>query len=254
MDVVPVACLQDNYAYLLLDRGSGTALVVDPSEAEPVRAALAREGVRAVAGVLVTHHHWDHVGGLAEVCRAWPTAPVVAHDSELRTGRIEAQTRGVADGEHFALGPFAIEAMHVPGHTTGALAWAVGDALFTGDTLFRAGCGRLFEGTAATMYASLTRLAGSDATRAVYPGHEYTVKNLRFAQSILPDDAPVAAALAEAEAQRAAGRPTVGTPLALERRTNPFLRCDTAAVQQRLGTPGDPVATFAALRTRRDTY
>ncbi len=252
MRVVPVACLQDNYAYLLL--GCGGAAVVDPSEAEPVRAALAAAGVSAPCGILVTHHHWDHVGGLEELLAQWPTLPVFAHRSELSSGRIAGQTRGLDDGESFTLGPFAVRGWHVPGHTTGALAYETDGALFTGDTLFRAGCGRLFEGTAATMYASLSRLSRCGDALGVYPGHEYTVKNLRFARTITPDDPSLAEALAAAESRRATGHPTVGTPLALELRTNPFLRCDDPTMQEALGTPGDPVATFAALRARRDVY
>jgi hydroxyacylglutathione hydrolase len=254
MRVVVVPCLSDNYAYLLVDEAAGVAAVVDPSEAGPVLEALDVAGVASVCAVLVTHHHGDHVGGLGALRARWPDAPVFGHTSELSAGRIEGQTVGLADDEPFAAGPFTGRAYHVPGHTTGALAYAVGGALFTGDTLFRAGCGRLFEGTAATMFNSLQRLRALDPALAVYPGHEYTVKNLRFAQGLLPHDDAIATALTEALAQRDADRPTVGDTLARERRTNPFLRCDEALVQGALGAPGDPVAAFAALRARRDVY
>lgn len=254
MRVVIVPCLQDNYAYLLVDAPAGVAAVVDPSDAAPVLDALDAEGVSSVCAVLVTHHHGDHVGGLEALRARWPAAPVYGHDSERAAGRIAGQTVGLGDGETFAAGPFMVTAYHVPGHTTGALAYAVGGALFTGDTLFRAGCGRLFEGAAATMRASLHRLRALDPTLAVYPGHEYTVKNLRFAQSLLPDDAAIAEALAASLALRDAGRPTVGDTLARECHSNPFLRTDEALVQGAVGTPGDPVAAFAALRARRDRY
>lgn len=254
MRVVVVPCLSDNYAYLLVDEASGVAAVVDPSEAGPMRDALDAAGVASVCAVLVTHHHGDHVGGLGALRARWPDAPVFGHASERVAGRIEGQTVGLADREAFAAGPFLGRAYHVPGHTTGALAYALGGALFTGDTLFRAGCGRLFEGTAATMYTSLRRLRALDPALAVYPGHEYTVKNLRFAQGLLPHDTAIAKALAEASALRDADRPTVGDTLARERQTNPFLRCDEALVQRAVGTPGDPVAAFAALRARRDVY
>lgn len=246
MRVVPVPCLVDNYAWLVVSDG-GAAVVVDPSEELPVRDAARALGVDLV-GVLATHHHHDHVGGV-EGLLAWrPSLPVWAHASDR--GRVPGQTGAAAHGDRISLGDMDFRALHVPGHTLDAVTWVVDDAAFTGDTLFLAGCGRLFEGTAAGMVASLYEVLGAlpDATR-VYPGHEYTEKNLRFAASLLPDDPVVSARLARVRG----GAPTVPGTLAEERRTNPFLRCDDPALRHALGAQ-TRVETFAAARARRDVF
>ncbi|MBL8603350.1 MAG: hydroxyacylglutathione hydrolase [Myxococcales bacterium] len=250
MDVEILACLEDNYAYLVRDE-AGCAAVVDPGEAGPVLSALARRGLR-LTHVFATHHHGDHVGGLPALRAHFPALRVIAHprDAAHIGGPVEALA---GDGRFEALG-LRWRGLHVPGHTLGAVAFWGGDALFSGDTLFRAGCGRLFEGDAAMMHHALNATLGEvdDATR-LYPGHEYTVKNLRFAQGLLPDDVDVREALREAESWVAEGRPTVGRPMALERLTNPFLRSHDARLCGLTETePG--VACFAALRARRDVF
>lgn len=247
--VVVVPCLTDNYAYLVVGEG-GRAVVIDPSEAEPVERALEREGLELVAA-LCTHHHWDHVGGLEALRARRGALAVYAHTTDA--ARIEGPIVAIEDGCSLAEAGLEFEALHVPGHTLGAVAWRTADALFTGDTLFLAGCGRLFEGTAARMHASLERLASLAPTTRVYCGHEYTVANLRFAAAIEPDHAPIAERLDRALATRAAGAPTVPGTLAEELATNPFLRCAEPSLQHRM--PGASAAEiFADVRAAKDRF
>lgn len=250
MHVEIVSCLEDNYAYVVTG-ADGRAVVVDPSESAPVLDAVKRLGVTLTA-VLNTHHHHDHVGGNEEIAAAFPGIDIYGYVTDK--GRIPGQTRAVAHGETITEAGLSFRALHIPGHTLGAVAFVVGDAAFTGDTLFLSGCGRLFEGTAEMMHHSLNVVLGTlDGATRVYCGHEYTEKNLRFAASQLPDDAAVAKALDEAVAARAENKPTVPGSLARERAVNPFLRCGDPAVQKATGE-SDPVAVFAALRARRNGF
>ena len=251
MRVLAVPCLKDNYAYLIACPDTGVTAVVDPGEAAPVEAALAAAGLE-LSAVWATHHHADHVGGIAALVAARPGLAVYGHASDR--GRIPHLTHPVDDGARVPLGRLAATILHNPGHTLGAVSYVVDDAVFTGDTLFAAGCGRLFEGTAAMMAASLGRLATlPDATR-VFFGHEYTAANLRFAAAVEPSSSAIAA--------RAHDLPATTTPstIALERATNPFLRGAeaTVAAAALAREPGlasdDPVAVFAALRRWKDTF
>lgn len=267
MRVVPVPCLSDNYAYLVICDVRGVAAVVDPGEAAPIAAAVATCGARLTA-IWATHHHPDHVGGVAELCAAFPDLEVVAHVSDQ--ARIPGVTRTVDDGDVVALGELRARIIHNPGHTLGAISYAVttvdddhgaaGRALFTGDTLFAAGCGRIFEGTPAMMAASLTRLAAEPAETEVYFGHEYTVANLKFAVAVEPDHPAVTARAEAAAARRAEGRATTPSTIELERATNPFLRAHEPAVAASAvaaepgADPADPVAVFAALRAWKNRY
>ncbi len=250
--VVPVPCLRDNYAYLVAVAGSPDAVVVDPSEEAPVLAALEREGLRLV-GILDTHHHLDHVGGNEALVARFPGIEVVAGESDR--GRIPALTRGVSDGEAFSIAGLAVRALHVPGHTTGAIAFVVeGSDVFTGDTLFVAGCGRLFEGTPAQMHASLTEKLGALADEVrVWCGHEYTESNLRFAKHADPDNAAVDASIAWAADLRARGLPTVPSSIGREKSHNPFLRVTAPAFAARFGG-GEPAAVLAAVRAAKDSF
>ena len=252
LDVTLVPCLSDNYAYVLRDPATGACAVVDPSEGEAVLAALAALGARPTI-VLNTHHHHDHVGGNEALIAAFPGLRVVAHASDQ--GRVPGQTEAVSDGDRVTLGGTALRVLHVPGHTLGAVTYASDDAAFTGDTLFLGGCGRLFEGDPAMMYASLQRIAETlDPATRIFCGHEYTANNLRFVAALEPDNAAVRAAVADAERLRAEGQPTVPKSLRDERRLNPFLRCDDPAVAAAVGGARDPVAVFAALRARRNNW
>jgi hydroxyacylglutathione hydrolase len=251
--VLPVACLSDNYAYVIVG-DSGEAVVVDASEAAPVRDALRREGVR-LAAIWSTHHHWDHVGGNEELAREF-SVDVVGHASDR--GRLPGLTQGVAAGDVVRAGGIEATCLHVPGHTLGAIAYHLQSprAVFTGDTLFCAGCGRLFEGTPAQMHASLSSLARLPGETRVYCGHEYTENNLRFAAHVEPSNADVTSARARAASQRSRGEPTIGTTLDEERRTNPFLRAGSRELRFTLGiaAEADEVTAFAAVRAAKDGF
>lgn len=235
------------------------AAVFDPGDASPVAAYLDAEGL-ALDAILVTHHHADHVGGVAALASRYG-APVLGPAGEA----IPACTRALADGEPVALASLgaALEVLHVPGHTRGHIAYAgtVGGApvLFCGDTLFAAGCGRLFEGTPAQMLTSLMRLAALPAATAVYCAHEYTLANLRFALAVEPGNAALVARQAREAQRRAGGEPTLPSSLAEERATNPFLRVRVgavrAAIERQAGHAiADDVEAFAALRAWKDGF
>ncbi len=255
MRIVPVSCLKDNYAYLLV-AASGDAAIVDASEAGPVREALGREQARARA-IWSTHHHWDHVGGNEELARELGLE-VVGHVYDR--GRLPGLTRAVDTGDVVSVGEVSAVCIHIPGHTLGAVAYYVDSggerAVFTGDTLFSAGCGRLFEGTPAQMHASLARLLELPGDARVYSGHEYTESNLRFAAHVDFGNADVDAARERAARLRSANSPAVGTTLDEERLTNPFLRVRSAAIRKNLAIAPDAgdVAAFAAIRAAKDDF
>lgn len=240
-------CLKDNFAYLVID-DDGRCAVVDPGEAAPVEAALAREHAR-LAAVWATHHHPDHVGGIGElVARRAGVEVVIGVKDAAKTPHV---TRRVDDGDEVALGALRARCIHNPGHTLGAISFVVDGCAFTGDTLFGAGCGRLFEGDAAMMHAALMRLAALPPDTRVYFGHEYTATNLRFAAAVEPDNAAVAARA------RALPQPSTPSTIADERATNPFLRAAEPAViaaARARGAAGDPVSVFAALRSWKDGF
>jgi hydroxyacylglutathione hydrolase len=271
LSVLPVPCLHDNYAYLLTlpGRGSsgGDAAVVDACEAAPVLAALA-VGAHRLQAVLSTHHHHDHVGGNEAVHARFAGAPVYAYIDDFPDGkptRVPAQTVGLADGQEFQVLGRRVQALHIPAHTLTALAYYFPDdgLLFTGDTLFNAGCGRLFEGTPAQMHASLQRLAALPPMVRVYCGHEYTQKNLTFASAVEPDSAAIRTRSQQVAERRAAHEPTVPATLKEELQTNPFLRVAEPAVRaaaaRRPAVAGpirddDDVEVLARLRRWRDEF
>lgn len=232
--VVPIPCLRDNYAYLISAPSTGEAWLVDPSEAGPPMQALAELPGVQLRGILATHHHADHVGGIDAITRRarghhsiW-----VAGHAEDR-GRIPLQSMFVdAPQARFAasgldLAGLELAAMHVPGHTRGAIAWCIPAtthrpaAIFTGDTLFAAGCGRLFEGTPAEMHASLQAITAMPGETLLYFGHEYTAQNLDFAAVVEPENEAIAAR------RRSLDPPTTPTTVTAERATNPFVRASS---------------------------
>ncbi len=257
MKVIPIPCLKDNYAYLLVDDQTGEAGVVDPSEAPPVEAALKLAGVR-LSAILNTHHHWDHTGGNKPLLGAHPKLKVYGHASDR--GRIDGQTDALQHGQEFALGTLRLRALHNPGHTTGAVSYAVGDAVFTGDTMFAAGCGRLFEGTPEMMHASLCKVIGSlPRPTRIFFGHEYTENNLRFAAAVEPDNAAVLAKLARVRTLRTSGGITTPSTLEEEWATNPFMRFDSPTLRKHVqaADPGNdlsPVSVLGAVRRMKDNF
>jgi hydroxyacylglutathione hydrolase len=249
VELLPV--LTDNYVYLLRDPRAGASGVVDPAVAEPVLGRL-RELGRRLDWILVTHHHGDHTGGLAEVKAATGARAVGPRADATRIPGLDVL---VGEGDEVAFGSLAARVIETPGHTRGHLSYwfPEADALFCGDTMFALGCGRLFEGDAPTMWRSLGKLAAlPDATR-VYCGHEYTQGNARFALTVDPDNEALRRRAAEIDAARAQGRPTIPTTVGREKATSPFLRAGDPVIRRRLGLEGASDAeVFAEIRRRKD--
>lgn len=251
MEILPVPCLSDNYAYLVRASGRAETVVVDPGTAAPVIRALETRHLRLV-GLLCTHHHVDHVGGVSALRRRYGSVPVHGHSSDQH--RIPELTHPVNDGDVLHLAELEFEVWHVPGHTLGALAYRVEQAIFTGDTLFGAGCGRLFEGTARQMYESLQRFAKLPHDTQIYPGHEYTLANLSFAARIEPQNARIAERKRIVSERLARGELGVPFDVADELKTNPFMRVDRSEIRSATGvqTAVPDSAVFATLRKQKD--
>jgi len=242
-----VPAFKDNYIWVLED--GRNAVAVDPGDAAPVESFLAGRGLTLTA-VLATHHHADHVGGLQALARHWkcrtfgPAREQVAGlDQRLAEGdRIDVPGIGIGLGT-----------LDIPGHTAGHIALFGAEAVFCGDTLFACGCGRLFEGTAQQMVASLDKLARLPGTTRVYCGHEYTLANIRFAEMVEPGNRALAERRAREAAKRERGEPTLPSTIAEELATNPFLRCTepevVASAERRAGRAlKNPVEVFAEIR------
>jgi hydroxyacylglutathione hydrolase len=257
MRLLALPALDDNYIWVLT-RDDGTAVVIDPGDAAPVLAAV-EQGLKPV-GVLVTHHHDDHIGGITALREYWPSLPVFAPDDT----RIGTATQRVGDGNRLSLNGWEFAVIGVPGHTLTHIAFhhpdgAQGGQLFCGDTLFSLGCGRLFEGTPAQMLTSLDTLAVLPANTQVCCTHEYTRSNAIFARVVEPGNTALQQRCQQVETLRREGRPSLPSTLASELACNPFLRVDApavrAAVAARLGRePADRVETFAQLRRWKDDF
>ena len=246
-------CLSDNYGVLIHDPQSGATAAIDAPEAAPVEAALKATGWK-LTDILVTHHHHDHTGGI-EALKSRHKCRVVAPRAEA--GKIPAVDETVREGDTVSVGKLLANVIETPGHTAGHIAyWFHGDKLaFAGDTLFSIGCGRVIEGTPEMMWASLVKLRDLPGDTRVYCGHEYTLANIRFAQSIEPDNLALAARAKEAAAQVKAGEPTIPTTIDQEKAANPFLRADVAAVAAAVGLSGKPPAqVFAEVRARKNKF
>lgn len=234
-----IPAFKDNYIWLLTL--GKRAFVVDPGDAAPVLARLDADQL-VLEGILITHHHADHQGGIAEL-QARYQPEVFAPANESITGR----THTLRGGESIQVLDQTVQVMAVPGHTLGHLAYFVPGALFCGDTLFGAGCGRLFEGTPALMSASLDSIARLPDETRIYCAHEYTEANLRFALAVEPESLAVQQRIAKVAALRAADRPSVPSTLAEEKATNPFLRCtESAVIEAGLRQVADPAALLNA--------
>lgn len=225
MQVVTIAYARDNYGYVVTPHKGKGAVVIDPGQAQPFLEVLESLG-REPEAVLCTHHHADHVAGVGELVQRYPRTRVLAH--QLDAKRIaDAEPLVFAQTQPCNLKSIEVIALHVPGHTMGSVAWYIEDCVFTGDTLFGAGCGRLFEGTAEQMYHSLNHVLRClpDSTR-VYGGHNYTLDNLRFAQTIEPNNKAIEKERERVEALLARGEPSMPSSIGRECLFNPFLRCD----------------------------
>jgi hydroxyacylglutathione hydrolase len=256
LNVRPVRAFADNYIWLITSpRDAGRLVAVDPGDAAPVLSELQRSGA-SLAAILLTHHHPDHVGGVPELKRHWDV-PVVGPDDP----RIAHRTLTVRDGERCELPDLGLsfEILAVPGHTLSHIAFFGHGALFCGDTLFSAGCGRMFEGTPPQMNASLTRLANLPAETRMYCGHEYTAANLRFAVTVDPSNGPALEYQAEVARLRAADEPSLPSTVGRERQVNPFLRCDQTAVVKAAELHAgkslqETAAVFGVLRAWKDQF
>ena len=251
LTVTLVPCLKDNYAYLLADRDAGLCAVVDPSEPGPVKAALAKSGLK-LTHILNTHHHWDHTGG-NEALKAEFGAIVVGPGKDR--DRIPGIDEDVSEDTGWTFGPHRARILEVPAHTKGAITFVFGDIAFTGDTLFAMGCGRLFEGDPPMMWNSLSKLMTLPDDTRIYCGHEYTLSNGRFALTLEPNNADLKARMREVEAARAKNEPTVPSTMELEKKTNPFLRPNSPELRRSLGMENaSDVEVFGETRKRKDSF
>lgn len=252
----PIPAFNDNYIWLICIDGTDQAYVVDPGDAKVVEQALEERQLQ-LTGVLITHHHFDHVGGLADL-KAKYNPVVYGPDNPS----IDGLDHIVRAGDVIDVLGASLEVLEVPGHTLDHIAYFLaGDAplVFCGDTLFAGGCGRVFEGTPDMMHASLCALAELPAETRIYCAHEYTLANLAFAQAVEPNNPALAQRVVADQASRAAGEPTVPSTLALELATNPFVRCETHELQNSLRQQDKlisdlPASVFATVRGWKDSF
>jgi hydroxyacylglutathione hydrolase len=252
LEIVTIPCLSDNYAYLILSPDGRNAALVDAPEAGPIRAELDRRGL-TLSDILITHHHHDHVGAVDALASADTRVIGAAADAH----RLPPLDLAVGDGDRFELFGTEVRVMDVSGHTLGHIAFHVpaAGAVFTADSLMALGCGRLFEGTAAQMWDSLSRLAALPPGTLVCSGHEYTAANARFALTIDPENPALAARAERIAAARAAGRATVPSVLEVELQTNPFLRAGLPQIKERLSlSEASDAEAFAEIRRRKDSF
>ncbi len=261
LSIEPIAAFADNYIWAMV--AGHKCVVVDPGDAAPVIKFLAQRALTLDA-ILVTHHHADHIGGVDELTARWPV-PVYGPAAE----NIACVTRSLREGDTVALPEFVsapFRVIEVPGHTRGHIAYVSGDILFCGDTLFAAGCGRLFEGTAQQLHDSLVRLAALPERTRVFCTHEYTLSNLRFAMAVDGENSALIERVFVEQERRARDEPTLPSSIALERATNPFLRCTSAGIVANAAayarahanlndvTLSDEVNVFAALRQWKNEF
>ena len=253
LEVHMFPCLSDNYGFLVHDAETGATAVIDTPEVAPINAALEDKGWQ-LTHILNTHHHFDHAGGNEPLKAQWGCTVVGAANDAERIPGIDVR---VSDGDRLEFGNTRAEIIETPGHTTGHIAYYFADdgIAFVGDTLFALGCGRLFEGSPAQMWASLSKLAALPDDTVVYCAHEYTQSNAAFALSVEPGNPDLVARAREIDRLRAAGAPTVPTTIGLVKATNPFLRPDSENLRSTLGmADGDTVAVFAETRRRKDSF
>jgi hydroxyacylglutathione hydrolase len=244
-------CLKDNYGVLLHDPGSGATAAIDAPEAAPIEAALRSTGWR-LSDILVTHHHADHTGGIAELKARHRCRVVAPHGEAARIPLVDAT---VGENDKVRVGALEANVLETPGHTAGHISYVFpADKLaFVGDTLFSIGCGRVIEGTPEMMWQSLLKLRALPDDTRIYCGHEYTGANIRFAKTIEPENAALRAREAEVDKLLAARKPTIPSTLAEEKAANPFLRADVPEVAKSVGLAGKPAwQVFAEIRERKN--
>ena len=253
LNIIPIPAFEDNYIWLL--HNNRDAVVVDPGDAAPVIATLQKLNLTLTA-ILITHHHSDHINGVADLLR-YQQAPVPIPVYAPQYERFDFEHIKLADGDKIDLPKIAqnFRVMWLPGHTLGHIAYFNDDHLFCGDTLFGAGCGRLFEGTPAQMLASLARLKALNGNTKVFCTHEYTAKNIAFALTLEPDNADLLARASAVKQLRSQNLPSLPSTIALELATNPFLRCNQASIIKNSQTQNQAeLSVFTAIRTLRNHY
>ena len=253
LEVVTVPCLRDNYAFLARDEATGAVALIDAPEANPIKAAL-KERNWKLDLILLTHHHSDHIDGVADLVAEYG-AKVVGHCADKH--RLPPLDLEVVDGDPVAIGASTGVTIDVSGHTIGHIAFhfPTADVVFTADSLMALGCGRLFEGTARQMWGSLQKLAALPADTIVCSGHEYTAANAKFAVTIDPNNNSLQSRVAEISEKRAKGVATVPSRLSQELATNPFLRAADPKIKASLGMEGASDAdVFAKIRDMKDNF
>ena len=246
-------CLTDNFGYLIHDPVTKATASIDAPEAGPIIEALAREGWQ-LTDILVTHHHGDHVGGVAELKQKYNCRVVAPHDKTTKIANVDLR---VANADVIKVGTLLARVLETPGHTLDHISYVFDTekTLFAADTLFSIGCGRVIEGTPEMMWASLKKLRDLPGDTKVYCGHEYTLANIKFAQTIEPENAALKARAAEAAKQIADGQWTIPTTIEEEKAANVFLRADVPAVAASVGLAGKPAAeVFAEVRARKNKF
>ncbi len=244
-------CLTDNFGYLVHDSASGATASIDAPEAAPIIAALEREGW-TLTDILITHHHGDHVGGVAELKQRYGCRVVAPHD---KTAKIANVDQRVANADVVKVGNLLARVLETPGHTLDHISYVFDNdkAVFAADTLFSIGCGRVFEGNYPMMWDSLLKLRALPDDFRLYCGHEYTASNIKFALTIEPDNPALKARAEEVTRLRAANEPTIPVLLGEEKKANVFLRADDPAVAARLHMKGaKPADVFGELRERKN--
>lgn len=255
LQIKPIPALKDNYIWAIIESELQAALIVDPGEAAPVLDFLNKEKL-TLKGILITHHHFDHTNGVAEL-KSYYDCPVFGSAAES-VAEVTVPVRG-GDKINIAHFPLTLTVIDIPGHTSGHIAYYAKEMLFCGDTLFSAGCGRLFEGTPGEMYASLQKIAELPNDTKIYCGHEYTLNNLKFAKTVEPHNINMIERIQAVESLREKNQPTLPSLLSQEKETNPFLRCDSAELIEQVALYAKqklhhPVEVFKWLRKWKDEF
>ncbi|MEO8401187.1 MAG: hydroxyacylglutathione hydrolase [Gammaproteobacteria bacterium] len=253
-NIIPIKAFNDNYIWVFADTAPDAVWVVDPGDAAPVLSYLKKQNLR-LAGILITHHHPDHSGGVAELLKVFNHIPVYGSVNS----KVPLISHFVKEGDEIVCGEQTLNILEIPGHTLDHTAFYNDEILFCGDTLFSAGCGRVFEGTHEQMYASLKKLAQLPLTTKIYCGHEYTLANLKFAEHVEPENTFIRDKISELTKKVAENQATLPSVLGDEKKMNPFLRCEIdtviqAASKQAGEQLSDPVAVFASIREWKNQF